>query len=76
MILGYKGSSDWDSGYIYSPYIPLMQSQVVTDPDTFDPRIGLMTRYATTTFTDTATSLGNSADYYARGTIANLALGF
>lgn len=76
MILGYKGSSDWDSGYIYSPYIPLMQSQVVTDPDTFDPRIGLMTRYATTTFTDSNTSLGNSADYYARGTIANLALGF
>ena len=76
ILMGYKGSSELDTGLIYSPYVPLMASPVITDPESYDPRIGLMTRYAITSFTDSATDLGNSADFYARGTISNLTLGF
>ena len=76
ILLGYKGSSELDTGYVYSPYIPLMQSQVVIDPATMDPRISLMTRYALTSFTNASTDLNNSANYYARGTVSNLLLGF
>ena len=76
ILMGYKGSSELDTGFIYSPYIPIMKSGVVTDPTSFDPRISLMTRYGLVKFTDTATDLGNSSDYYGRGTINNLTLGF
>ena len=76
ILMGYKGSSELDTGLIYSPYIPLMASPVITDPESYDPRIGLMTRYALTSFTDTADSLGNSSDFYGRATISNLTLGF
>lgn len=43
--LGYKGSSQMDSGVIYCPYVPL-QMQKVIDPVTFQPKIGFMTRDA------------------------------
>lgn len=76
ILLGYKGSSELDTGYVYSPYIPVMQSDRIVDPATYNNQIGLLTRYALTAFTDTDTSLGNSADYYARGTVSNLTLGF
>lgn len=76
MLLGYKGSSELDTGFVYSPYIPLMKSDVLINPETGNPQVSLMTRYALTEFTDTADSLGNSADYYARANIANLRLGF
>ncbi len=76
ILMGYKGSSELDTGYVFSPYIPLMQSGVIIDPVTFDPRVSLMTRYALTAFTNTTTSLGNSSLYYARGVVSNLSLGF
>lgn len=76
ILMGYKGSSEVDTGYVYSPYIPLMASDVVTDPTTYDPQLSLMTRYALTSFTDVNTDLGNSADFYARATVSNLTLGF
>jgi hypothetical protein len=76
VLLGYKGSSDIDTGLIYSPYIPLSSSGVVTNPETFDKRLQLRTRYGLTSFTDSADSLADSPDYYARATIANLELGF
>lgn len=76
VLLGYKGSSELDTGFVYSPYVPIMSSGVVRDPTTFDPQISLMTRYAFTKFTDTATSLANSPDFYARATVSNLKLGF
>ena len=73
ILLGYKGGSgEMDSGYFYCPYIPLMSSGVVVDPNTFNPHVSLMTRYGKATFTNTATSLGNSADYYGRVSVANL----
>jgi hypothetical protein len=73
VVLGYKGGNgEMDVGYFYCPYIPLMSSNVVTDPNTYQPGLSLLTRYGKATFTDTATSLGNSADYYGRLNIANL----
>jgi len=45
MLMGYKGSSPMDSGYVYSPYIPLQMLPTITDPETFQPRKGLLTRY-------------------------------
>lgn len=73
IVVGYKGGNgEIDTGYFYCPYIPLMSSNVVTDPNTYNPQISLMTRYGKATFTNTAESLGNSADYYGRITVANL----
>ena len=72
IVLGYKGDTEVDSGYFHAPYIPLMASQPVIDPDTFEPVIQLMTRYGKATFTNTATSLGNSGNYYGKITVASL----
>jgi len=73
IVMGYKGGNgEIDTGYFYCPYIPLMSSNVVIDPATYNPQVSLMTRYGKATFVDTATSLGNSADYYGRINVANL----
>lgn len=73
ILLGFKGGNgELDAGYFYCPYIPLMSSGVVVDPHTFNPHVSLMTRYGKATFTQTSTSLGNSADYYGRINVANL----
>jgi hypothetical protein len=48
IIIGYNGGSPMDSGFVYCPYIPLMPLPMVTDPGTFQPRKGIMTRYAKT----------------------------
>ena len=45
IIVGYKGANAMDAGYIYAPYIPLQQLPTITDPDTFQPRKGILTRY-------------------------------
>jgi hypothetical protein len=45
IIVGYKGSSNMDAGLVYCPYIPLMPLPTVTDPETFQPRKGVLTRY-------------------------------
>ena len=47
IMLGYKGSSPMDAGFVYAPYIPLQMLPTITDPNTFQPRKGLITRYAT-----------------------------
>jgi hypothetical protein len=44
-VVGYKGNTAFDTGIIYCPYIPLMV-QKVTDPDTFQPLIGMQCRDA------------------------------
>jgi len=46
VILGHKGSTFLEAGYIYAPYIPLQLTQTITDPNDFTPRKGIMTRYA------------------------------
>ncbi len=74
ILIGYKGgSSELDAGYFYCPYVPLMSSGVVMDANTFMPAVSLMCRYGKATFTNAATSLGNSADYYARLRVVNVA---
>jgi len=47
ILVGYRGSSPMDSGLVYAPYIPLQMLPTITDPNTFQPRKGLITRYAT-----------------------------
>lgn len=75
ILMGYKGS-ELDTGFIYAPYIPLSSSGVVRNPETGDHRVMLRTRYAMHSMTDSTTSLGDSPDYYARSSVANLQLGF
>lgn len=43
-VVGYKGSSPYDAGLFYAPYVPL-QKMKVTNPQTFQPSIGFKTRY-------------------------------
>jgi len=45
ILMGYKGSNAMDSGFIYAPYIPLQQLPTIVDPETFQPRKGILTRY-------------------------------
>ncbi len=72
ILVGYKGGNgEVDTGYFYCPYIPLMSSGVVINPLTFQPVVSMMTRYGKTAFTQTQTSLGNSADYYGKVTLSN-----
>ena len=67
MLLGYKGDSPMDSGYFYCPYIPLTQTPVVLDPDSFSPRKGLITRYG-------KKMLREGAKFYGRISIANFSI--
>jgi hypothetical protein len=46
MLLGFKGSQFLETGATFAPYIPLIMTPLVYDPDTFTPRKGLLTRYA------------------------------
>lgn len=72
ILVGYKGGNgETDTGYFYCPYIPLMSSGVVINPVTFQPVVSMMTRYGKTAFTQTQTSLGNSADYYGKINVSN-----
>jgi hypothetical protein len=50
-----------------------MSSGVVINPLTFQPVVSLMTRYGKTSFTTTATSLGNSKDYYGKINVTGVA---
>jgi len=45
ILMGYKGNSPMDAGYVYAPYIPLQGLPKIVDPETFQPRKGLITRY-------------------------------
>ena len=46
ILMGYKGDTYMDSGFFYMPYVPLMQTPVVLDPESFCMRRGMLTRYA------------------------------
>ena len=46
VLMGYRGSQFLEAGAVYAPYVPLMMTPLVYDPETFTPRKGLMTRYA------------------------------
>lgn len=64
ILAGYKGDSYMDSGYFYCPYVPLTQTPVVLDPESFCPRKGILTRYG-------KKLLREGAKFYARMSIAN-----
>ena len=72
ILMGYKGSGPMDSGFIYCPYIPLQQLPTITDPESFQPRKGLLTRYGkvaiqpASRFFRVIRVVGGSADYLVR----------
>jgi hypothetical protein len=76
ILVGYKGSSEADAPAFYCPYIPLMSSGVVLDPSTFEPVVGFLTRYGYVELSNTASSLGNAADYLGTVTINSTNLKF
>jgi hypothetical protein len=45
ILMGYKGANAMDAGFVYAPYIPLQQLPTVVDPESFQPRKGILTRY-------------------------------
>ena len=76
-VVGYKGTSPYDAGVFYCPYVPLQMVRAVGE-NTFQPKIGFKTRYglaqnpfATADATDV--SLGSNDNvYYRRVQVANL----
>lgn len=46
ILLGYRGSNFLETGAVYAPYVPLVMTPLVYDPDNFTPRRGVLTRYA------------------------------
>ena len=45
ILVGYKGGSYLESGYVYAPYVPLIVTPTIFAPEDFTPRKGVMTRY-------------------------------
>ena len=66
ILVGYKGDGEIDAAAFYCPYIPLMSSGTVLDPQTFEPTVSFMTRYGYVELNNQASSLGNAADYLAK----------
>ena len=46
ILMGFRGNNFLETGAVYAPYIPLVQTPLVYDPINFTPRRGVMTRYA------------------------------
>jgi len=65
ILLGFKGNSVLDSGYFYAPYIPLLSTPTVLDPNSFTPSKGIMTRYGKKLIED-------GGLYYGVVTVSNL----
>jgi hypothetical protein len=76
VLIGYKGSSEADAAAFYCPYIPLMSSGVVLDPATFEPVVGFLTRYGYVELSNSASSLGNAADYLGKVAITSANVSF
>ena len=78
-VAGYKGTSPYDAGIFYCPYVPLQMVRSV-GPDTFQPKIGFKTRYGIVanpfakgaTLTNPGVLSRNSNVYYRRVKVANL----
>ena len=72
ILIGYKGSDEIDAAAYYCPYVPVMCSGTILDPNTFEHVMAMSTRYGFFALTNPANSLGNAADYLARIKVANL----
>jgi hypothetical protein len=77
-VVGYKGTSPYDAGLFYCPYVPLQMVRAVGE-NTFQPKIGFKTRYgmvANPFAEGTTVGLGrlrvNSNRYYRRVAVKNL----
>ena len=83
-VVGYKGTSPYDAGMFYCPYVPLQMVRAVGQ-DTFQPKIGFKTRYGLVAnpFAETGAASGavtpvndagsaNSNRYYQRVKVTNL----
>ena len=78
-VVGYKGSSPYDAGLFYCPYVPLQMVRAVGE-NTFQPKIGFKTRYGIvanpfaqgTTDTNAGALKTNANRYYQRVTVKNL----
>ena len=46
LLMGFRGNNFLETGAVYAPYIPLIMTPLVYDPNNFTPRRGVMTRYA------------------------------
>mgnify|MGYP003396736541 CR=1 FL=1 len=46
ILMGYRGSQFLETGAVYAPYVPLIMTPLIYDPNTFTPRKGIVTRYA------------------------------
>jgi hypothetical protein len=76
-VVGYKGTSPYDAGIFYCPYVPLQMVRAVGE-NSFQPKIGFKTRYgvaqnpfATATATDVVAG-SNDNTYYRRVQLANI----
>jgi len=72
VLIGYKGPSESDAAAFYCPYIPLMSSGSVMDPNTGEMVTTFLTRYGYLELKDQASSLGNAADYLGKVAVSNL----
>jgi len=79
-VVGYKGTSAFDAGLFYCPYVPLQMVRAV-DPNSFQPKIGFKTRYGLVAnpFVDLDDGSGSTGDltanqnyYYRRVKVTNL----
>ena len=77
-VVGYKGTSPYDAGLFYCPYVPLQMVRAVGE-NTFQPKIGFKTRYgmvanpfAEGTNAGLGRLKGNANRYYRRVTVKNL----
>jgi hypothetical protein len=79
-VVGYKGSSPYDAGLFYCPYVPLQMLRSI-DPNTFQPKIGFKTRYGMVAnpfvvqsngTPDAETLTANRNQYYRRVLVKNL----
>jgi hypothetical protein len=74
MVVGYKGTSAFDAGIFYCPYVPLQMVKAV-DPNSFQPKIGFKTRYGLVSNPfvqlDGSGSLVAGENYYYRKVLVN-----
>jgi len=80
-MVGYKGTSPYDAGLFYCPYVPLQMVRAV-DPNSFQPKIGFKTRYGMVANPYVTTSNGGESDasiftagrnqYYRKTKVTNL----
>jgi len=69
-VVGYKGSSAFDAGLFYCPYVPLEKVRAI-DPGTFQPKIGFKTRYGMVANPFTSMSSGQNI-YYRKVAVTNI----